>query len=80
MKIGDRVKIRNIEEIDTDIYNTPGWDDYGMKKYCGKTFKISAIYEKEPWVKLKYISYVWHIEWLIKQIHIPYLENDLFEL
>lgn len=83
MKIGDKAKIRNLKEIDMDIYNSPGWDDYGMRQYCDKTFKISHIYKKveEPWVHLKGTrGYVWHIEWLIEQIPIPYLENDLFEL
>jgi hypothetical protein len=83
MKIDDEVKIRSRKEIDIHVYKTPGWDAYGMNKYCGRIFKISKIYEKsyEPWVKLKGAGgYVWHIEWLIEQIPIPYLENDLFEI
>jgi len=82
MKIGDEVKTRSKKEIDIYIYNSPGWSNH-MNKYCGKIFEISKIYtpENEPWVMLKCTKgYVWHIEWLIEHIPIPYLENDLFEL
>lgn len=73
--IGDKIKIKNKNDINTSTDNSPGWD-YDMEKFCGKEFQIEQISksknDKPLWVLLKHIPfYVWHVDWLIDMKTLP---------
>lgn len=77
-RIGDRVKVRNYDEIKHTLDRDGLLIDDAirfasdMRSYCGEVFEVVSVFNKteteQPRIKLKNNERTWHPIWLVPQI------------